>query len=135
MLAHLLLGRAEAGGPDGPGDPTPLVGLPAAFIMVHGRLQGCAMDPGEEGRVRGVQVVQPRRHHQEAPAPPFCLVQQPLRAGWSPVSEGQSGQAQPTGNRNRGLGLRTQADWHRGRARASLGFWEPAGSQAPRKQG
>lgn len=70
--------------------------LPAAFIMVHGRLQGCAMDPGEEGRVRGVQVVQPRRHHQEAPPCPFCLVQQPLRAGWSPVSEGQSGQAQPT---------------------------------------
>lgn len=78
--------------------------LPAAFILVQGRLQGCAMDPGEEGRVRGVQVVQPRRHHQEAPRPPFCLVQQPLRAGWSPVSEGQSGQAQPTWEQKQGSG-------------------------------
>lgn len=76
--------------------------LPAAFILVQGRLQGCAMDPGEEGRVRGVQVVQPRRHHQEAPPPPFCLVQQPLRAGWSPVSKGQSGQAQPTWEQKQG---------------------------------
>lgn len=93
----------------------------AASIWVTGRPRGCEVDPGAEhgGRVA--------RWHSPGTLSGSCRhfpVQWPRGRG-RPLSEGQQ-------DRHSLRGLRAWAGQHRGRARAHLGLWGPAGARACR---